>query len=548
MSDFVYKIADSDDEFDAIHRLNYETFVEEIPQHESNPDRRLVDKFHAENTYLIALKEGELAGMIAVRGNRPFSLDQKLGDIYKYLPKDIGSVCEARLLAVRKEFRRSSVVRNLLKMVIKYCVDNGYEAAVISGVLNQVKLYRHLGFKPFGPVVGDADARFQPMILYKNVYDEEAAFGKFAKDARTNVFAALEGDRATANFLPGPVAVSDAVAKAFAKPPISHRSLEFIKLLERTKSALRRLSKARDAALMLGSGTLANDAVAGQLSLLEGRGLILVSGEFGRRLVAHAEGFGLDFTVRVFREGDPVDIEAARGELEADPDIEWLWMVHCETSTGVLNDLPGMQAMTDGMGVKLCVDVISSLGLVDVDLSGVYLATCVSGKALGSYPGVAIVFHNHGIPPPSKPIPRYLNLHMYSGVEGVPYTASSNLLAALHAALESGDIERRKERSRRAAEVVRAKVAELGFEPSSKNGDTHPCIVSVNLPKEISSLSLGRKLAAKGFLTSYESAYLVEANRLQVCFLGETDEEDAKRLVEALDAVLAEMGAAGRKA
>ena len=59
--------------------------------------------------------------------------------------------------------------------------------------------------------------------------------------------------------------------------------------------------------------------------------------------------------------------------------------------------------------------------------------------------------------------------------------------------------------------------------------------MSVDLPTEISSLSLGRKLAAKGFLTSYESAYLVEANRLQVCFLGETDEDDARKLADALE-------------
>ena len=52
------KIADTGDEFDRIARLNYATFVEEIPQHQSNPDRALVDKFHQENTYFIA-KEGE---------------------------------------------------------------------------------------------------------------------------------------------------------------------------------------------------------------------------------------------------------------------------------------------------------------------------------------------------------------------------------------------------------------------------------------------------------------------------------------------------------
>ena len=51
----VFKFATEDWEFELIHRLNYKTFVEEIPQHQASPAQRLVDKFHAENTYLICL-------------------------------------------------------------------------------------------------------------------------------------------------------------------------------------------------------------------------------------------------------------------------------------------------------------------------------------------------------------------------------------------------------------------------------------------------------------------------------------------------------------
>src|SRR5262245_63615250 len=73
-----FKIASDDVEFEAIHRLNYKTFVEEIPQHRDNPEQRLVDKFHAENTYAICLHGDQLVGMVAGRTQRPFSLDQKV--------------------------------------------------------------------------------------------------------------------------------------------------------------------------------------------------------------------------------------------------------------------------------------------------------------------------------------------------------------------------------------------------------------------------------------------------------------------------------------
>ena len=68
----VFKVATEDWEFEQVHRLNYRTFVEEIPQHQPSAAQRLVDKFHAENTYLICLSNQKLAGMLAVRGNRPF--------------------------------------------------------------------------------------------------------------------------------------------------------------------------------------------------------------------------------------------------------------------------------------------------------------------------------------------------------------------------------------------------------------------------------------------------------------------------------------------
>ncbi|HKX61350.1 MAG TPA: GNAT family N-acetyltransferase, partial [Verrucomicrobiae bacterium] len=65
-----FKIASEDWELEAVHRLNYKTFVEEIPQHTRNSDQRLVDKFHAENTYAICLAGDQLVGMVCGRTAR----------------------------------------------------------------------------------------------------------------------------------------------------------------------------------------------------------------------------------------------------------------------------------------------------------------------------------------------------------------------------------------------------------------------------------------------------------------------------------------------
>ena len=176
---YLIKIADSEAEFEKIHRLNYRTFVDEIPQHEGNATGSLVDRFHLENTYIIALYGERLIGMIAVRGNRPFSLDDKIPDLDKYLPTG-KKLCEIRLLAIEKEFRGGTVLFLMMKKMAQYCIKEGYDYAIISGTTRQQKLYHHLGFQPFYPEVGKNGAFFIPMGA--SLEDFERKLGKLLSD------------------------------------------------------------------------------------------------------------------------------------------------------------------------------------------------------------------------------------------------------------------------------------------------------------------------------------------------------------------------------
>jgi GNAT superfamily N-acetyltransferase len=158
------KIASEPFEFDQIHALNHKTFVEEIPRYAAVPSRLLVDRFHPENTYVVGLRGRQLAGMVAIRHTRPFSLDERLGNLDTYLPPG-RSVCELRLLAVEARERRGRVLPALLAATWQYCREQRYDLAVISAFTRQRRLYEHLGFVPFGPVIGTEPAAFQPMML-----------------------------------------------------------------------------------------------------------------------------------------------------------------------------------------------------------------------------------------------------------------------------------------------------------------------------------------------------------------------------------------------
>jgi len=131
MPEYLYKLAREPWEFEQIHKLNYQTFVKEIPQHRINPDRKLIDKFHDENTYIICIKDRELIGMVALRDKRPFSLDRKLKNLDKYIP-EAKSVCEVRLLSINKKYRSGKVIKGLFEKLARYGSAKNYDLTVIS--------------------------------------------------------------------------------------------------------------------------------------------------------------------------------------------------------------------------------------------------------------------------------------------------------------------------------------------------------------------------------------------------------------------------------
>lgn len=531
LNGFVYKVAQDTWEMEAITALNYKTFVEEIPQHEANSERKLRDQFHEQNTYIICVHEERkiLAGMIAFRDNRPFSLDKKLNNLDDYLPSG-HSLCEIRLLAVEEEYRYTRVTQGLIALLAQHAIDRGHDLAVISGTVRQIKLYKFLGFVPFGPVVGSEEAQYQPMYLTLEAYrDLKTHSRSFAK----NEPELANDDTMLFNFLPGPVDLAKQVQEVFNVKPCSHRGDVFIKDFQKVRELLCNLLRTRNVQVLMGTGTLANDAVAGQLSLLRSQGLILVNGEFGRRLIKNAKGAKLSFHVLEIPEGREFQRKYLEEELEKKRDVEWLWGTHCETSTGVLNDIRMYQEVCNAHNVKLCLDCVSSLGTVPVDLSQVYLASGSSGKGLTSFSGLSMVFHNHDLKPAPDALPCVLDLGIYQEHEGIPFTIQSNLVYALLAALQAHDWNTRFKGVRNWSKNIRQKLTEIGALILATDSCAMPSVVTIVLPNKYSSKHIGDTLKKHGVLVSYRSSYLLERNWIQVCKMG-AENRPSEKLIRLL--------------
>lgn len=511
----IFKIASEPWEFEQIHKLNYETFVDEIPQHQKNEQRMLVDKYHKENTYVICVRNKEVLGMIALRDKRPLSLDTKLENIESYLPP-FKTVLEYRLLAVKKEHRNSAIFTGIMKKAFDMAIKGDYDIAVISGTTRQARLYKHLGYKPFGPLVGKQDALYQPMYI--------DIAGALELKKQSQILKPSKGskmDQMLYNYLPGPVSIAEAVMEANSAEPNSHRSQVFMDHFNELRRTLCERVNAPRVQILSGSGTLANDIVAAHLGVLPGRGLLLTSGEFGYRLQDQATRAGLDFDVIRAEEGKTFSRDAMEDALDGHDDYAWVWTVHCETSTGVLHDIDMLRDLCNRHDLKLCLDGISSIGSCGVDLKDVYLATAVSGKGIGSLPGLALVFCREDVDSGDRQLPRYFDLAYYEATQGIPFTISSNAIYALNAALINSDWETRFANVRQWSEQLRSEFEQIGIEVLADKHCRAPHVTTLVLPVAVSSLEIGKLLEDEGILVSYRSQYLMAKNHIQVCFMGE---------------------------
>ncbi|WP_158541065.1 aminotransferase class V-fold PLP-dependent enzyme [Sporosarcina sp. BI001-red] len=517
---YFYRIASTKKDEEQICKLNYETFVEEIPQHRPNDNRQLLDQFHNENTYLLCMKDSKIIGMIAVRSTRPFSLDKKLGPIEEKLLNPPRYPVEVRLLSIEAQYRTGRPFLGMLQALVNWCLKAGYDAAVISGTVRELKLYRQLGFLPFAEPTGTAEASFVPMILTLETYENGAA-GRIAKPML--------------NFLPGPTEIAGDVQKALSSDAVSHRSSAHARTLRSVQNELKLLTKARHVQVLQGTGTLANDVVAAQLSRLSGKGLILVNGEFGARLCDHASRMGLEY--------DSIEIEWGNSfetsELEAVMDVgnySWIWFVHCETSTGVLNDLEKIRNLCLARSIQIAVDCASSLGTVAINLEEIDFAASGSGKGLGSYSGLALVFHKQDIQPDSK-IPLYLDLGNYTIKEGIPYTQSSNLLQALEKAVQHITCHPKSHFAdiRKRSNILRSAIEKMGYQILARETNASPGILTIVPRAGESALQLGEDLFLNGYRTHYESRYLRKRNWLQVAAMNEMSEEEVTRFLRVLE-------------
>jgi aspartate aminotransferase-like enzyme len=549
---YIFKRADAPEEFEQIHRLNYQTFVSEIPQHPDPGNERLVDKFHHKNEYFIAIEDDQVVGMVCGHDQPPFSVADRLEDP-EIIQRPGMRPLEVRLLAVRPEKRNSSLFFGLLWMLYEHARNQGYTHLLLSGIEARLPLYKRLGCKPLGPAVPCGQAAFVPMAiaighlparlervkqLWETHIDREQGKGWLAESPSSSCKEIC--------LLPGPVMVAPRVRQAFRQPAIYHRGMEFITLFGKVRQTLGEMTGGRDVGLLTGSGTLANEAVAAMLAADggTGRGLLLVNGEFGQRLARQATRFGLKPRILNWSWGYPWDLNEVNAALADEPTGSWVWGVHQESSTGVLNDLPGLVRMARARGIRVCADCISSLGAVPLDLREVFLATGATGKSLGSYAGLGIVFARATdlAHIDTSRVPSYLDVPAILASEGPRYTFPSATVRALDAALDAyrapEQAQMQYERYAALGAYVRMRLRQLELPPLASGSYACPVITTFAPPRQESAPEFVARCRSWGFVIGGQSQYLAERHLVQIATMGAVTREDCAPLFDHLTELL----------
>ncbi|RFC51612.1 MAG: aspartate aminotransferase [Verrucomicrobia bacterium] len=522
----VFKTADLPAEFEAIHQLNHHTFTTEIPQHQPQPDGRLVDRFHDSNLYLIAKRGDAVVGMLSVRFAPPFSLALKLPDLERHLPPD-RRWCEPRLLAIAPEHRGGRILKGLLQLFLSTASAHGTDAAMISAAVNRLPFYQTLGFQPFGPLVGHDGAWFQPMFARREDFN-------LAMSRRGRFRAIQPSPSPPVSLLPGPVSLLPEVRSALALPPICHRSTAFSPLFNETRLRLRLLTSSPHVTLTSGPATLANDLVGAQLLLLDEPGMVLSNGEFGERLGDHARRLWLPHEHLRLPWGKPLEVPKLAALLDRHPEVRWLWTTHCETSTGHLTNLPALATLCSERGIRLAIDAVSSIGVVPLDLSSVWIASASSGKGLGAIAGLAIVFHqDHARPAPDR-LACSLDLGTWADGDGIAATLPSPLISALHAALVHTNWHVRFASLRRYHSLLSERFAALNLPRAAPPDQSSPGIITLTLPPGCPALAVADQLESLGCLVYSRSHWLRSRNWLQFCLMGALTDDDLDRVLAIL--------------
>ncbi|MGV3487184.1 MAG: pyridoxal-phosphate-dependent aminotransferase family protein [Tuberibacillus sp.] len=291
---------------------------------------------------------------------------------------------------------------------------------------------------------------------------------------------------------PGPTPIPAAIQKALSQPMMGHRSGVFSDIFKNTSRRLRPIfGTSQEILILTGSGTSALEAAVVNITEQGDHVAVVVTGAFGERFAEICQTYGLNVHRLDCEWGRACQPDVLRSFLKSLPPVTAVFMTHCETSTGVLNDIKELAGVvrecTDALVV---VDAVSSAAGVPIYMDRWNLDIVVTGsqKALMCPPGLAFAAVSDRAWQRIHQLPKkafYLNLSTYQKQleKGMsPYTPAISLIYGLNEALrliEEEGLQRVFDRHIVLKRMTRAAMRAAGLRLLTSDEEASPTVTAV---------------------------------------------------------------------
>jgi alanine-glyoxylate transaminase/serine-glyoxylate transaminase/serine-pyruvate transaminase len=309
--------------------------------------------------------------------------------------------------------------------------------------------------------------------------------------------------------IPGPAGASPEALAEMGKPVVAHYGADWVGIYRETLGLARQVFQTEgDIFLIPGSGSAGLEAAVCSVVGEDFRLLIPVNGEYGARLSILARAYSGAVEVLESCAEEPWSVQQVEERLERNPSIRAVAAVQCESATGIVNPIRELAELCRERHILLIVDAVSSLGGMELAMDewGVTVCVTASQKCLECPPGLSLVAVADEawtrIRSRDRAVGWYLNLAVWKEYSEkwpdwhpYPVTLCTNTILALRRSLGSivdETLERRFERHRTAARMLRRGLRNLGFTLFADDKWASPTVTSVLVDNRISADALLR--------------------------------------------------------
>jgi 2-aminoethylphosphonate-pyruvate transaminase len=355
---------------------------------------------------------------------------------------------------------------------------------------------------------------------------------------------------------PGPLTTSMTVKQAMLHDWGS-RDAKFVAINNRMRKRLVDLiggGKDFTTVPMQGSGTFAVEAMLTTFVGPKDKLLILINGAYGKRMAKICEYAKRSTAILEWAEDQPVDPAKVREVLAADKAITHVAVVHCETTSGILNPIVEVSKVVAEAGRKLLIDSMSAFGALPIDVETVTFdaVAASSNKCIEGVPGLGFVLCRVTALEKTKGNAVSLTLDLFEQWQNLEKTSQYRFTPPIHCIVafdqalteheQEGGVAGRGGRYRNNHKILVDGMRALGFETLLPDRLQAPIIVTFHMPADPKFVfeKFYDGLKNRGFVIY--PGKLTVADSFRIGCIGRLGEAEMKAFLAAAKDVLSELG------